>query len=175
MGEPRLSDIAPDLSADRASKEARRSNSLKANLRADRRHNLYSPLPTSERAAIDLSENEDDDEEVFFGDGSAKYYNFSAAGGNNGRRRHSIGTTMIARERTLSVPSSGNAEFGEDFPQTVVIHSEANGSVVLGSVTSPITVVDDHSMRHSSYPRKRCNRCTRGKLVITFITFSSIA
>lgn len=155
MGEPRLSDIAPDLNI-KIPNEPRRSNSLKTT-RTDNR-NLYLPLPTSEMEADELSA---EDEEVFLSENTVKYYNLTTKNGNpvSNRRRHSIGTVM-ARERSVSVTSS-NASFKDDFPQ-VVIHATADGNAV-GANPIPI---DDHSMRHSSYPRKRCIRCTRGKSIL---------
>lgn len=160
MGEPRLSDIAPELNI-KLSNEPRRSNSLKTT-RTDNR-NLYLPLPTSEIEADELS---GEDEEVFISENSARYYNLTAKHGNTvaNRRRHSIGTVM-ARERSVSVTSS-NASFKDDFPQ-VIIHATADGNTV-GANSVPI---DDHSMRHSSYPRKRCNRCTRGEWFCIFDLF----
>lgn len=117
---------------------------------------MYCPLPTSEEAAraAELSE----DEEVFISDDSAKYYNFTAASGQLvEHRRHSIGTFMT-RERTTSFASSSKS-FKDDVPLGM-IHATANGDSVksVASIT-----IDDHSLRHGSYPRKRCSRCTRGK------------
>nr|XP_022904988.1 uncharacterized protein LOC111417055 isoform X1 [Onthophagus taurus]XP_022904989.1 uncharacterized protein LOC111417055 isoform X1 [Onthophagus taurus] len=138
MGEPRLSDIAPDLTY-KLPPEPRRSNSLKFT-RTDKKC-LYSSLPTSE---INDDIDQDEDEEVFLAENIATYSNLSVT-----RRRHSIGTVM-ARERTASSPS-----FKED--PHVVIHATPDGNAIPSNNSS--FAFDDHSMRHSSYPRKRCVRC----------------
>ncbi|XP_018564271.1 phosphoinositide 3-kinase adapter protein 1 isoform X2 [Anoplophora glabripennis] len=139
MGEPRLSDIAPDLAFKHP---ASRSNSLKSN-RADIVGDLsYIPLATSEEQADSLS-----GDEVFITEESARYYNLPAAK-RNGHRRHSIGT-FVARDRTYSTASSSRS-FKEDFPP-----QEKEGA-------AKNIDIDDHSLRHASYPRKRCTRCTRG-------------
>nr|XP_023016223.1 uncharacterized protein LOC111505611 [Leptinotarsa decemlineata] len=136
MGEPRLSDIAPDIVFKNPSS---RSNSLKQNKVNSNGDVGYIPLATSEEQA-DASE----DEEVFISEDSARYYNFPAVK-RNGQRRHSI-STFVGRERTNSVASSSKS-FKEDFPQR---ENEENIDI------------DEHSLRHASYPRKRCLRCTRG-------------
>lgn len=75
---------------------------------------------------------------VFLTEDAATYYNYSPS-----KRRHSIGT-FINRERTASITNS----FKDDFPQAVI-----NENVEF----------DDHALRHASFPRKRCPRCTRGE------------
>lgn len=153
MGEPRLSDIAPGLAAKLPiSSEPRRSNSLKNKTEfGDIHDDLFVHMLTSKGSApLDVS----DDEEVFLSEGSAHYYNFNA-----NRRRHSIGTFMT-RERTTSVASSSKS-FKDDSITQAIVHSKLEEER-----TNPIMstiAVDDHSLRHGSYPRKRCNRCTRGK------------
>jgi hypothetical protein len=142
MGEPRLSDIAPDLAFKH---QTSRSNSLKS--KEPHGELLYSLLPTSEEAA-ELS-----GDEVFISDDTATYYNYSPSKAST-QRRHSIGT-FIGRERTSSVASSSRS-FKEDFPQAIVPATSDGDSV------TP-SVFDDHSLRHASYPRKRCPRCTRGE------------
>lgn len=107
---------------------------------------MYQILPTSEEAADELS-----GDEVFLSDECATYYNYSPSRTNP--RRHSIGTFM-GRERSSSVASSSKS-FKEDFPQAIV-HATSDGDSV---------IIDDHSLRHASYPRKRCPRCTRGKFI----------
>lgn len=67
MGEPRLSDMAPDL----AFKHPSRSNSLKRS----QENGPYFPLPTSEEEEIDDVLEED---EVFLAEDSVRYTNFSA-------------------------------------------------------------------------------------------------
>jgi hypothetical protein len=91
--------------------------------------------------------------QVFISDDTATYYNYSPSKAST-QRRHSIGT-FIGRERTSSVASSSRS-FKEDFPQAIV-HATSDGDSVTPSV------FDDHSLRHASYPRKRCPRCTRGE------------
>lgn len=147
LGEPRLSDIAPELANKNPKSEPRRSNSLKTKSEMSNGV-MYSALPTDEPTG------DTDDEEVFVTGDSARYYNTSAL--ERTRRRHSIGTFM-ARDRS-SVASSSRS-FKEDKPQAVTrdvieAHDEATGS----------GVIDEHSLRHASYPRKRCTRCTGGKL-----------
>ncbi|XP_064213950.1 phosphoinositide 3-kinase adapter protein 1 isoform X1 [Tribolium castaneum] len=131
MGEPRLSDIDPDLAFKH---QASRSNSLRTREHQDL---LYNLLPTSEEAELS-------GDEVFLGEETATYYNCSPS-----KRRHSIGT-FISRERSTSVASSSRS-FKDDFPLAIV-HATSAGD-------SPI--FDDHALRHASYPRKRCPRCTR--------------
>lgn len=134
MGEPRLSDIAPDLVSKHQDVSARRSGSLKSNRSEpqQQRHEVaYCAVPTSEEVGSD--------EEVLVADGAARYYNLGE------QRRHSIGTFM--RDRTMSVGSSTRS-FREE-------------SVKMSG--QQMSVLDDHSLRHGSYPRKRCNRCTKGE------------
>lgn len=150
LGEPRLSDMAPEIVMKTVKGEPRRSNSLKTK---SEMHNgmKYSAIPTDD-PMIDT-----DDEEVFLTNETAKYYNTSAI---NGKRRHSIGTFM-ARDRN-SVASSSKS-FKDD-------RSQAFGSDVIDNVDdgSGLGVIDEHSLRHASYPRKRCARCTGGKLFRNF-------
>ncbi|KAF2894493.1 hypothetical protein ILUMI_11693 [Ignelater luminosus] len=158
MGEPRLSDIAPDLAFKYPSNnvEPRRTNSLKSSKKSELQcHDLmYFPLPTSEDAVVSEVSG---DEEVFISEDSARYYNFAAISGNGtNRRRHSI-SAFTTRERSTSIASSSKS-FKEDFPQAV-IHATAEGQSVGGPSSS--VSIDDHSLRHGSYPRKRCNRCTK--------------
>ena len=87
--------------------------------------------------------------QVFLTEDTATYYNYSP-GKASTQRRHSIGT-FINRERSSSMASS----FKEDLPQAIV-HATSDGEA-----TS--SLFDDHSLRHASYPRKRCPRCTRGE------------
>lgn len=148
LGEPRISDMAPELVMKTVKAEPRRSNSLKT--KAEMHNGIkYSALPTDDVMMIDT-----DDEEVFLTGESAKYYNTSAI---NGRRRHSIGTFM-ARDRS-SIASSSKS-FKDD-------RSPAFGSDVTDHVDdgSGLGVIDEHSLRHASYPRKRCIRCTGGKSI----------
>ncbi|XP_017787311.1 PREDICTED: phosphoinositide 3-kinase adapter protein 1 [Nicrophorus vespilloides] len=155
MGEPRLSDIAPELSS-KYPQEPRRANSLKSNRSEPRTDLIYSPLPTSEDAACSEAS---DDEEVFLNEDCAKYYNLTAkAGSTASRRRHSI-SSFMDRERSVSIASSSKS-YKEELPQATV-HATPEGVPVKATTTIPI---DDHSLRHGSYPRKRCNRCTRGSV-----------
>ncbi|KAF5304250.1 hypothetical protein FQA39_LY09777 [Lamprigera yunnana] len=154
MGEPRLSDLAPEVAKKYPNNEVQRSNSLKCQRKEIQSHDLmYFSLPTSEDAAIsELS----GDEEVFISEESARYYNLAAICNTDPSiRRHSI-STFTTRERSTSATSS-SLSFKEDFPQAVV-HATVDGKVVAAS--SSINI-DDHSLRHGSYPRKRCNRCTK--------------
>lgn len=158
MGEPRLSDIAPDLAFKYPSNvEPRRTNSLKSSKKSELQcHDLmYFPLPTSEDTVVSEVSG---DEEVFISEDSARYYNFPAISGTN-RRRHSI-SAFTTRERSTSITSSSKS-FKEDFPQAV-IHATAEGQSV--GPSSSVSI-DDHSLRHGSYPRKRCNRCTKSKSI----------
>ncbi|CAH1970353.1 unnamed protein product [Acanthoscelides obtectus] len=133
MGEPRLSDLAPDL----AYRHSSRSESMRSRREEARNDFNYLPLPTSEEQADELS-----GDEVFLTEESARYYNVSAMKRTN-QRRHSIGT-FVMKERSNSMVSSTRS-FKEDFPQR-----ERDD-------------IDDHSLRHASFPRKRCSRCTNGK------------
>lgn len=147
LGEPRLSDMAPEVAIKTVKGEPRRSNSLKTK---SEMHNgvKYSALATDD-ILVDT-----DDEEVFLTGDSARYYNTSVI---NGRRRHSIGTFM-SRDRS-SIASSSKS-FKEDRPQAL-------GSEVVENVedVSGLSIIDEHSLRHASYPRKRCIRCTGGKCI----------
>lgn len=160
MGEPRLSDLAPDLACKYSNNaEPRQTNSLKNSKKSELQcHDLmYFPLPTSEDAAVSEVSG---DEEVFISEDSARYYNFAAISNTSANiRRHSI-STFITRERSASVASSSRS-FKEDFPQAI-IHATAEGQAVTASSSVNI---DDHSLRHGSYPRKRCNRCTKSKSI----------
>ncbi|KAK5649603.1 hypothetical protein RI129_000632 [Pyrocoelia pectoralis] len=154
MGEPRLSDIAPDIVVKYPG--ADRSNSLKYSKKPELRqcHDLmYFSLPTTD----DITPAEySGDEEVFISEESARYYNLASISNTDPNiRRHSI-STFTSRERSSSVASSSRS-FKEDFPQAIV-HATGDGkSVTTGSSIN----IDDHSLRHGSYPRKRCNRCTK--------------
>lgn len=110
---------------------------------------MYCPLPTSEEDALAAEE----DEEIFLNDDSARYYNLSSSD----QRRHSIGTFMT-RDRSTSFASGRS--FRDEVP-SALIHATASGDSVK-SVAASVTI-DDHSLRHGSYPRNRCSRCTRGK------------
>ncbi|KAF5307318.1 hypothetical protein FQR65_LT07034 [Abscondita terminalis] len=148
MGEPRLSDIATDCKKYR---DVQRSNSLK-NQKLQNHDLMYFPLPTEEVPVSEFS----GDEEVFVTEDCARYYNLTAISNTDPNiRRHSI-STFTTRERSSSVASSSRS-FQEDFPQAVV-HATVDGKTVAAS--SSINI-DDHSLRHASYPRKRCNRCTK--------------
>ncbi|KAK4881124.1 hypothetical protein RN001_004443 [Aquatica leii] len=153
MGEPRLSDIAPDVVRKHPNNEVQRSNSLRNKKVELQCHDLmYFPLPTEDVAVSEFS----GDEEVFISEDSARYYNLTAISNTDPNiRRHSI-STFTTRERSASVASSSRS-FKEDFPQAVV-HATVDGKSVAAS--SSINI-DDHSLRHGSYPRKRCNRCTK--------------
>lgn len=147
LGEPRLSDMAPEVVMKTVKAEPRRSNSLKTK---SEMHNgiKYSAIPTDD-PMIDT-----DDEEVFLTNETAKYYNTSVI---NDRRRHSIGTFMT---RDRSSVASSSKSFKDDRNQTF-------GSDVIDNVEdgSGLGVIDEHSLRHASYPRKRCVRCTGGKSI----------
>lgn len=145
LGQPRLSDMAPDLAFKHP---ASRSNSLKNN-KDVRKDVKYSPLATSEEEECakggDLS-----GDEVFLNEDSARYYNMQATLNRNSQRRHSIGTFVssnvagTSRERTSSFVTNFREEFCKD-------------GITTGSANA---IMDDHSLRHGSYPRKRCTRCT---------------
>lgn len=83
-----------------------------------------------------------------------RYYNCSAAS----RRRHSI-STFITRERSASLASSSKS-FKEDLPQGVV---HPSNEITHRRAVASISSIDDHSLRHGSFPRKRCNRCTKSE------------
>lgn len=157
MGEPRLSDIAPDLAYKHpASQEPRRSNSLK-NTKSQFQDLMYCPLPTSEEAAIAAEMY--GKEEVLITEDSARYYNCSAI--KPEQRRHSIGTFMT-RERTVSIASSSRS-FKDDIPEGIACGDDG--------LKPGGTAIDDHSLRHGSYPRKRCSRCTRGESIKLSVLF----
>lgn len=143
MGEPRLSDIAPDLAFKHPVNAGKTNTKTIESL-------MYSALPTSEEDAADTL-----GDEVFISEDSAKYYNYSVVK-PTGQRRHSMGTFM-ERERSSSVTSSLKS-FKEDFPQGI-IHATSDGDSV---GASSIVNIDEHALRHGSYPRKRCSKCTRG-------------
>ncbi|CAH1099594.1 unnamed protein product [Psylliodes chrysocephalus] len=152
-GEPRLSDIAPGRSLKKDPPS--RSSSLKGE-----KSEFISDLSY-------LPESFDSDnlsgDEVFIDKESVRYHNFPAFNQTN-QRRHSIGTFIVrSRDRTNSGASTSKAvtensvenmssstkSFKEDFPFR---DGEMNA------------VIDDHSIRHASYPRKRCIKCTKGNI-----------
>ncbi|XP_045478573.1 phosphoinositide 3-kinase adapter protein 1 isoform X1 [Harmonia axyridis] len=137
-GEPRLSDLAPDLAAKHISKQ---KTKVQGGI-------VYSSLA--------LEPESDSGDEVFLDENTARYYNCS--GGN---RRHSVGS-YAARDRTTSVSSSMRS-FREEMPSSSKV-DEVDCSVEISGMmaTSPVDVIDDHSIRHGSYPRKRCNKCIKG-------------
>lgn len=106
----------------------------------------YTPLPASETAPGAGGARGDGVREIAISDDCARYYNFSAM--RTEQRRHSIGAFAM-RERTVSVASSTR-------------------SCKDGADQGKVPEFDDHSLRHGSYPRKRCSRCTRGKSVLLF-------
>lgn len=169
MGEPRLSDMAPDL----AYKHPSRSNSLKRS----QENAQYLPLPASEEEEEMLEEDE-----VFIENDSTRYINFSAvrkigseantrgtekmhtgcfsstlyifettkfASEPSSPRRHSIGN-FNTRDRANSVASSSRS-FKDDFSTTMQENAASTSAI------------DEHSLRHMSYPRKRCLKCSKGK------------
>ncbi|XP_030756776.1 phosphoinositide 3-kinase adapter protein 1 isoform X2 [Sitophilus oryzae] len=150
MGEPRLSDMAPDL----AFKHPSRSNSLK---RSQENPQFLPLMPASEEHSDELAQ----EDEVFLEEDSARYTNISASRrisngnsrpkGTSSPRRHSVGT-FSARDRTNSVASSSKS-FKDDFSQMV-----QETDVMAASA------IDEHSLRHMSYPRKRCVKCSKGTL-----------
>ncbi|KAL1505425.1 hypothetical protein ABEB36_004997 [Hypothenemus hampei] len=147
MGEPRLSDMAPDLMHTHPS----RSNSLKRS----QENGHYFRLPTSEEEETEEIIEED---EVFLFDDTARYSNFSAlkrVNSNSPRnsgspRRHSI-SAFVARDRTNSVASSTRS-FKDDI------------STSMREKAATTSSIDEHSLRHMSYPRKRCLKCSKGTL-----------
>lgn len=150
MGEPRFSDIAPDLAVKLPFNEPRRSNSLKNKTEFEQNNDdVFCTLsPENSSGPLDLS-----DEEIFLSEGKAHYYNFKV-----NKRRHSI-STFTVRERSTSVASSSKS-FKDDMSQAVV-HSkleEERSNPIMRTIA-----IDDHSLRHASYPRKRCNKCSRGE------------
>lgn len=122
---------------------------------------MYCPLPTSEEDALAA-----EDEEIFLNDDSARYYNLTST--SSDQRRHSIGTFMT-RDRSTSFASARS--FKDEVP-SALIHATASGDSVK-SVAASVTI-DDHSLRHGSYPRKRCSRCTRSKLVFFSYNFITV-
>ncbi|KAK9871114.1 hypothetical protein WA026_011398 [Henosepilachna vigintioctopunctata] len=137
-GEPRLSDLAPDLAAkhmSRQNSQTKTQNGL-----------VYSSLAME-------PESGDSGDEVFLEESTARYYNMSA-----GNRRHSLGA-IASRERTSSLPSSLKS-----FPEELAVNSTKVDSMEvpgLVATSSGPEVIDDHSIRHGSYPRKRCNKCVK--------------
>lgn len=116
---------------------------------------MYCPVPTSEEDALAA-----EDEEIFLNDDSARYYNLNVVD----QRRHSIGTFMT-RDRSTSFASARS--FKDDVP-SALIHATASGDSVKSMAAS--VTIDDHSLRHGSYPRKRCSRCTRGKFSLFYLS-----
>ncbi|KAF7271520.1 hypothetical protein GWI33_015595 [Rhynchophorus ferrugineus] len=148
MGEPRLSDMAPDL----AFKHPSRSNSLKRT-----NENIPFLQPAAEEDDTDLLQ----EDEVFLEEDTARYTNFNAGrrvsngntsprAGTSSPRRQSVGN-YGARDRTNSVASSSKS-FKDDFSQ-MLQESDVAGT----------SAIDEHSLRHMSYPRKRCLKCSKGK------------
>lgn len=138
-GEPRLSDLAPDLAAKHMSKQKTKVQ----------QGVVYSSLA--------LEPESDSGDEVFLDEGSARYYNCSA-----GSRRHSVGS-FAARDRAASVSSSMRS-FREEMPSSSRVEDVDCAVDLSGMVEpSPVDVIDDHSIRHGSYPGKRCSKCIKGK------------
>ncbi|KAK9877610.1 hypothetical protein WA026_019280 [Henosepilachna vigintioctopunctata] len=67
-----------------------------------------------------------------------------------GNKRHSLGA-IASRERTTSLPSSLKS-----FPEELTVKLDE-----IATSSGP-EVIDDNSIRHGSYPRKRCNKCVKG-------------
>lgn len=124
-----------------------RSNSLKSS-KVQGFDWRYTPLPASEGAQGAGAPLGDDVREIAISEDCARYYNFSAMRAE--QRRHSIGAFAM-RERTVSVASS--------------TRSCKDGVGDQGKIPE----FDDHSLRHGSYPRKRCSRCTRGKSILFYV------
>lgn len=175
LGEPRMSDIAPDLHIPFHLPMPLKSetDSRDGSLKKGDRDCMYGSLAKADEETL----MSDDDEEVFLEEDSARYYNFggTAMGGQAGplvppgRRRHSIGTFM-GRERTISVASSTRS-FKDDFPSTCTAAAAAaamsssrdmtdtcQASGRLSGSNSSV-IIDEHTLRHGSYPRKRCTKC----------------
>lgn len=146
LGEPRLSDIAPDIAAATSA-----SNSLRSSRSTTKASDLDFDLD-----AESTTDQQDDEESVLISEESARYYNFNSS--NN--RRHSIGTFSngVVRERTNSVASNSGRSLRDDFTH--------NGGMVEGASTTgggnlnSAIGIDEHSLRHGSYPRKRCLKCS---------------
>lgn len=150
MGEPRLLDIAPDLASKLPiSRESPRSSSHLQG--ADM---MYFPLPQSEDAAA--AQDVSGDEEVFVSEGAVKYYNFAASAPDAQQRRHSIGS-FLTRDRTVSFNSSSKSVKDDVTDDIIPVHTAFKDSTRAG--------IDAHSLRHGSYPRKRCNRCKGGRSI----------
>ncbi|XP_050293910.1 uncharacterized protein LOC126734365 isoform X2 [Anthonomus grandis grandis] len=148
LGEPRLSDMAPDL----AFKHPSRSNSLKRS----QENGQYLLLSTE----VEVHQEDDllEEDEVFLAEDSARYTNFTVkarvSNGNSSPkdcespRRHSVGTFSTSRD---SVASSARS-FKDDF------------TPMMQENVASTSAIDEHSLRHMSYPRKRCLKCTKGTL-----------
>ncbi|XP_044760954.1 uncharacterized protein LOC123318407 [Coccinella septempunctata] len=136
-GEPRLSDLAPDLAAKHISKQKTKTqNGI-----------VYSSLA--------LDPESDSGDEVFLEESSARYYNCSA-----GSRRQSVGS-FSARDRAASVSSSLRS-FREEAPCPSRVDEGDCAIDISGMMaTSPVDVIDDHAIRHGSFPRKRCSKCVK--------------
>lgn len=157
MGEPRLLDMAPDLASKfPKSREAPRSSSQLQGIDM-----MYFPLPQSEEAAVapDVS---DGDEEVFVAEGAVKYYNFAASASESKQRRHSVGG-FLTRDRTVSFTSSSSKSVKDDVTEDMIQAAYKDSGRAAG--------IDAHSLRHGSYPRKRCNRCKGGRSTLNLVPF----
>lgn len=138
MGEPRLSDIAPEFKHPPS-----RSNSVKSQ-KTDFGNDLsYIPTSLTEEHSDDFCENE-----VFDDNNYERYHNFSAINRSN-QRRHSIGTFIVnATDDPVQKPNE------------IIQPSNTSSKVVNDTVHRDD--LDDHSIRHASFPRKRCIQCTKG-------------
>ncbi|CAG9857713.1 unnamed protein product [Phyllotreta striolata] len=136
MGEPRLSDIAPDLSL-----SSKNPPSRAGSLKGDKSEFMAA----SEEARLDHEDLSED--EVFIDKEIVRYHNFPGSQTGGARRRHSIGTFAVRKSCGENSQRDEPAGFKEDFP--------SNG----GDFDADL---DDHAVRHASYPRKRCFKCARG-------------
>ncbi|XP_028128582.2 phosphoinositide 3-kinase adapter protein 1 isoform X1 [Diabrotica virgifera virgifera] len=135
-GEPRLSDIAPDLSFKGPPSRSSSIKSQKSDFITDL---SYLPRTLSEEPVDIFSENE-----VFDSENTERYHNFTPME-RTSQRRHSIGTFVAAPV---------------DNRQTIK-QSDTNLSTTLSKNVKEVEV-EIHSTRQASYPRKRCIKSGKG-------------
>ncbi|XP_018333041.1 phosphoinositide 3-kinase adapter protein 1 [Agrilus planipennis] len=109
---------------------------------------------TKSESEVQKSENEDDGFDV----DNLRYYNVSSD--TFADRRHSTGA-IAANE------SNDNLPLQKDTSQATVTSNCVGKNHDSLRHFSTGAVLDDHSLRHGSYPRKRCNLCNKRPLVKT--------
>lgn len=154
MGEPRLSDIAPDLAVSVSVPR----ESLINNSQLQEADLMYFPLPSPEEVAIKPVFCKD---EMIASEGTARYYNFTPSMKMK-QRRHSIGSFTMCDSVINFSSLSKNAKYNATNGTEQFSNNGSNG----------VASTNAHSITHESYAGKLCNRCKEGKFIIKFKSLS---